>query len=331
MPAAPAHIYFLHGEDEFGIALFLLDQAVEVTGLPRSGLNISRLDGRTTSFDRLRRELGSMPMFSARNMVVIEHVGSMASNPSARETLITILDRAPETTLIYLVEEHIVKNDHWLIVWANRESGKVLIRTFPLKKGDAMERWIAEQAQKQGGKFGQGSAATLASLVGSDARLANQEIGKLITYCGPQRVVLPEDVLNLCGYMGQANIFALVDALGGQDGKRAQDQLHKLLREDDPRRIFGMVVRQFRLLLLAKEIINSGGRVEEVAKDLGLAGFVAEKLVGQARKYSMSQLEFVYHRLLEWDEAIKSGLYEDEIMLETIAVEFTSHWGKSSH
>jgi len=330
MPAAPAHIYLLHGEDEFGIAQFLLDQATEVAGLPTPGLNVSRLDGRITSADRLRRELGSMPMFSARNMIVVEHVGSMAPNPSAKETLIALLDRVPETTLIYLVEDHMLKSDHWLIGWANRISGRVVIRTFPLKKGLAMERWIAEQVQKQGGRFGHGSAETLAGLVGSDARLANQEIQKLMTYCGTQRAVQPEDVLDLCGYMGQSNIFALVDALGQQDGKRAQDQLHKLIKEDDPRRIFGMVVRQFRLILLTKEIVESGGRSEDVVKELSLAGFVAEKLVGQARKYSMSQLEVVYHRLLEWDEAIKSGLYEDEIMLETIAIEFTSHLGKAS-
>ena len=330
MPTAPAHIYLLHGEDEFGIAQFLLEQATEVAGSPTPGLNVSHLDGRIISMDRLRRVLGSLPMFAARNVVVVEHVASLAPSPAARETLIALLGRAPESTLIYLVEDHRLKSDHWLIGWANRESGKVVVRPFPLMKAPAMERWIAGQVQKQGGKFGQGSADTLASLVGSDARLAYQEIQKLITYCGTQRAVLPEDVLNLCGYMGQSSIFALVDALGGQDGKRAQDQLHKLLKEDDPRRIFGMVVRQFRLLLLTKEIIESGGRLEDVVKELGLVGFVAEKLVGQARRYSMSHLEAVYHRLLEWDETIKSGLYEDEIMLETIAVEFTSQKGKLS-
>ena len=316
MPTAPAHIYLLHGEDEFGIAQFLLEQATEVAGSPTPGLNVSHLDGRIISMDRLRRVLGSLPMFAARNVVVVEHVASLAPSPAARETLIALLGRAPESTLIYLVEDHRLKSDHWLIGWANRESGKVVVRPFPLMKAPAMERWIAGQVQKQGGKFGQGSADMLAGLVGSDARLAYQEIQKLITYCGTQRAVLPEDVLNLCGYMGQSSIFALVDALGGQDGKRAQDQLHKL--------------RQFRLLLVTKEIIESGGRLEDVVKELGLAGFVAQKLVGQARIYSMSYLEAVYHRLLEWDETIKSGLYKDEIMLETIAVEFTSQKGKLS-
>jgi len=88
-----------------------------------------------------------------------------------------------------------------------------------------------------------------------------------------------------------------------------------------------MIVRQFRMLLLAREILDAGGRMEDVIKELGLSGFVGEKIVAQARRYSISQLERVYHRLVEWDEAIKSGLYEDEVMLASIAVEFTTRQG----
>ena len=331
MPGTIPQIYLLHGEDEFGIAQFISDQVVEMGGTSVSDLNVSRLDGRYVNQEGLRRVLGTLPMFSARKLVVVEYVSSMASTPASKEALISQLDRVPDTTLLILVEYHPLKSDHWLVTWASRAAEKAIVRPFPLKKGPVMEKWIAGQVKKEAGKFSPGSVETLASLVGSDSRLAYQEIQKLITYVGRDRAVMPEDVLQLCGYLGQANIFALVDALGAQDGKRAQNQLHKLLKDDDPRRIFGMIVRQFRLLLLTKELLDSGSRLEDVVKELGLSGFVAEKIVAQARRYSLSRLELIYHRLLEWDEAIKSGLFEDEIMLDSIAIEFTTQWGKSSH
>ena len=330
MPGETPHIYLLHGEDEFAIAQFISDQGMALGGTPLPELNVSRLDGRNISQEGLSRALGTLPMFAKRKLVVLEHVGGMAPSPASKESLIAQLDRVPETTLLILVEYHLLKADHWLATWASKAEDKAVVRPFPLKKGAMMEKWIAEQVKKEGGKFSAGSVETLASLVGSDTRLAYQEIQKLITYAGKDRAVMPEDVLNLCGYMGQASIFALVDALGVQDGRRAQNQLHKLLKEDDPRRIFGMIVRQFRLLLLAREILDAGGRIEDIARALGLAGFVAEKIVSQARRTSLSQLEKVYHRLLEWDETIKNGLYEDEIMLDTMAVEFTIQQGRSS-
>jgi DNA polymerase-3 subunit delta len=324
MPGVAPNIYLLHGEDEFSIAQFLADQAIALGGASMQDLNVSRLDGRSLTLDGLRRAVGALPMFSARKIVVVEHVGKMASSPASIEALLALLDRVPGTTQLMLVEYHPLKPGHWLVGWANKVMDRVVARPFPKKNMDMMVRWIEEQVKKGGGKFAPGSAEALFSLVGSDTRLAYQEIQKLITYAGLDRAVMPDDVLNLCGYLGQANIFALVDALGAQDGKRAQYQLHKLLKEDDPRRIFGMIVRQFRLLLLAREILDTGGRLEEVLKELSLVRFVGEKIVTQARRYSLSQLEIVYHRLLEWDEAIKSGLYEDEIMLESITVEFTS-------
>jgi len=50
-----------------------------------------------------------------------------------------------------------------------------------------------------------------------------------------------------------------------------QHLLHRLLENDDAFSFWGMVIRQFRLLLLAREVLDSHGGKEEVARDIRAA------------------------------------------------------------
>jgi DNA polymerase-3 subunit delta len=68
-----------------------------------------------------------------------------------------------------------------------------------------------------------------------------------------------------------------------------------------------MIVRQFRLLLLAREVLDGGGGEPEAMKAMGVPLFVARKALGQARRFPMPRLEAIYHKLLDVDEAAKTG------------------------
>ena len=101
------------------------------------------------------------------------------------------------------------------------------------------------------------------------------------------------------------------------------NMLHRLLEQQDPIPIFGMVVRQFRLLLLTREILDSGGNRGEVARRLRVPPFVADKLVIQSRRFTIPVLEEIYHRLLDVDEAIKTGKVPGDLALDTLVAALT--------
>jgi DNA polymerase-3 subunit delta len=86
---------------------------------------------------------------------------------------------------------------------------------------------------------------------------------------------------------------------------------------------WGMIIRQFRLLLLAREVLDSGGGESEAAQALASPPFVARKALGQARAFSMARLEQIYHRLLEIDEGAKTGRMPLELALDLLVVELT--------
>ncbi len=54
-------------------------------------------------------------------------------------------------------------------------------------------------------------------------------------------------------------------------------------------------------------MIDQGGRQKDIARRTGQHPFVAGKIEAQARRFSMQELEDIYHRLLEIDYASKSS------------------------
>ncbi len=139
----------------------------------------------------------------------------------------------------------------------------------------------------------------------------------MLAYVNYRRPVEVDDVLLLTADTAEKNIFDLVDAIGMRNGQQAINLLQKLLEQEDAQRIFSMVVRQFRLLLQAREVLDSGASDADVARLVGIHPFVAGKISQQARQITLPALEDIYHRLLEMDLALKSSQMSDELALQT--------------
>ena len=82
-----------------------------------------------------------------------------------------------------------------------------------------------------------------------------------------------------------------------------------------------MVVRQFRFLLQAREILDEGGGVQKIRKELRVADFVAKKLNYQAIRFTIEELEDIYRRLQKMDEMLKTGKIETELALDLLIAE----------
>jgi DNA polymerase-3 subunit delta len=325
-------IYLLHGEDEYAIAQFVSETEDRLGDAALAAMNVSRLDGRSFRMDDLLSMAGAMPFLAKRRIVVLANPIVQVNTPTARQKFLAQLEKIPSTTALLLVEPRSLTDEkdrkkgklHWLERWAADHTDLVFMKNFPLPKGERLVSWIQERARAAGGQFTVQAAAALANLVGDDPRLADQEIGKLLAYANYSRSVEEDDVELLTADYGQGDIFTMVDALGNRDGRKAMGMLQRLLEHGDPFSIFGMVVRQFRLLLLAREVLDGGGGQADVAKALKIHPFVAEKVSAQARHFSLPVLESVYHRLLDMDEAIKTSQIEGDLALDTLVAALTN-------
>jgi DNA polymerase-3 subunit delta len=324
-------VYLLHGEDEFAIAQCVSELEAKLGDASLVALNTTRLDGRTANLDELPSVTSAMPFLAKRRLVILANPTARLSGLPAQQKFVAFLEKVPASTALVLVEYHLLTEErerkrgkiHWLEQWADQAGDLVLKRAFPLPKGERLVRLIQDQAKAAGGQINSQAAALLANLVGDDPRLADQEVRKLLAYVNYSRAVAPDDVEALTADVWQGDIFKLVDALGNQDGRKAQGMLHRLLETQDAPSIFGMVIRQFRLLLLAREILDNGKRADDVMRELKLAPFVAEKITAQARHFTLPELEAVYHRLLEMDAAIKTSQVQGDLALDALVADLT--------
>jgi len=325
--SAPTMV-LLNGDDEFAIAQYLTKTQAGLGDASLVEMNLAKFDGRTYNLDDLLSVAGAMPFLARRRLVILEHPTARISSKEEQERFIAQLNKIPESTLLVLVEYKILtdrkareKNKlHWLEEWAFSLGERVWIKRFELPKGGAMPGWIQAKAKDYGGQFTRGAASELAGLVGDEPRLADQEIQKLLTYVNYRRPVELEDVHHLTADMREGDIFTLVDAIGNRNVKAAMAMLERLLEEDEPIAIFAMIVRQFRLLLQGRDILDRGGSAAELAGAIHLHPYVAGKISEQAHRFSLPVLEQIYHRLLDIDEAMKTSQVPGNLALETLVV-----------
>ncbi len=325
-------IYILHGDDEYAIAQFISNMEAKLGDPATAGLNITYFEKGSLPLDEIATVVQSMPFLAERRLVVLHDPLTGMQSSKVRDQFKELLTNVPSTTaLVIAINRPLIPHrdrrkgkQHWLQKWAQEHEGRVYEKELFLARGPELVRWIQKQAKDEGGEISSEGAAILANLVDEDPRIAAQEIKKLLAYVNYGRPVEPDDVEHLVANVGGGDVFAMVDALGEQNGQKALRMLHQLLADDDPLRLFGMIVRQFRLLLLTREMLNDGYRENDIARELKTFPFVVRKLIPQTRNFSMEILEDIYRRLLDIDEAIKTGKIDGDVALDTLVTALTT-------
>jgi DNA polymerase-3 subunit delta len=160
----------------------------------------------------------------------------------------------------------------------------------------------------------------MATLVGNDLRLLDQEIDKLLLYADGKQVT-ETDVRALVSRAREASVFDLVDHVGRREADKALRLLHRLLDEGEPPlRLMAMLARQVRILIQVSELQASRMTQEQIAKRLKLHPYVVKKGLAQERNFSMGQLEKAHALLLETDWMIKTGEMEGVLALDMLVV-----------
>jgi len=324
-------VYILFGEDEYEIDTIIRSLQEKMGDASMATMNTSRIDGRRPFWDELRNNAFAAPFLVERRLVIIENPLTQLKTKENQAKFKELLEKTPETTALVIVEQQDLnptkrsEKPNWLFRWAQSAGDRTFVKRCDIPRGAQMGNWIRQQAKKRGGEMTPEAAGLLASLVVDEPRMVVQEIDKLLAYVNYKRPVEPDDVEYLTVPIQQPNIFYLVDAMGSRKGKTALDLLHQNLEDRHPLEIFSMIVRQFRLLLLTRELVEQGALDFQVSKTIGIHPYVAKKLVQQAQNFDLPLLESVYRSLLDIDEQIKTGRTEPTIAMDTLIAQLTGN------
>ena len=298
--------YIFHGQDTHSQKETLAKLTAKLGDPAMLDLNTTRLEGAVT-MTHLQQACNAMPFLAKVRLVLVTNLLSSKPDKSLVKELAKFLPQLPKTTRLVFMESSALPSNHRLVKLAD-ELKTGYVKRFDLPEGGALDRWVKEQVEERNGRISPHAAHVLASNVGSDLGILENEIEKLVLYKGTEETIELPDVGLLSPYAAEASIFDLVDALGNRNGKRAAILLQQKMQEGtDPFYLFAMIVRQVRLLIQVKEQADEGHRPPAISKNLKMHSFVAGKLYQQAQQFSLPQLEKIYLHLLEVDVGVKTG------------------------
>lgn len=311
--------YVLHGTDEYSRKAQI--HALQGSMNDPSQLNTSIIQGSETSAQAVLNAVSAIPFLGDKRLVIVEDLLTQLSrtgkaNQAELEILVDGLPKLPDFARLVFHESKDVSDKNPVLKLArNHERG--FEKNFGVPQN--LNKWIVSHAQKEYGITIQArAAAALESVIHQDLRIADGELAKLAAFVGYEREITEDDVAAMTAYVAEANIFEMVDAIGQGNGKQAIQLTQRLLEEgNDPLSLFGMIIRQFRLLLLTREYIMETGSTHGLDKAIGVARFIADKkLPAQVRHFDMEHLEAIYHKLADLDYEIKTGKIEAELALQ---------------
>ncbi|MDE3090813.1 MAG: DNA polymerase III subunit delta [Chloroflexota bacterium] len=334
--------YIFHGEDEFSRTEQVNKFRAQMGDPQFADLNTAWFDGRKVSLGELQHACDAVPFLADKRLVIVE--GMLArfeprrtkggaddagaeteeeANPVLAKDLKEYLTRLPEMTRLVFVETKSLAKNNPILKHAEGEKGKAVVKEFAEPNARALPKWIQDRAKAKGGTIDAAAVAELAAHVGADLRLLDTEIDKLMTYRRGQ-TIRPEDVRALVASVQEADVFALVDALGHRETGAALQLLHAQLDHNAaPMYLMSMIVRQFRMLLQMKDLAARGLTLTAAREQLKLHPFVAEKTWNQALNFTLPQLDTTYQKLLDTDIAIKTGRSEPVVALDVLIMELT--------
>ena len=335
--------YIFHGEEEFA-------RSKELDGLrsrlaegdpAMAQLNTTILDGKHLSMGELRHACDTIPFMHDRRLVIVHGLlgwlvqtrqgkgAQEGQQPALRRTFLkelhAYLPAIPETTRLVFMEEQALKPSHPILKLAREADMKerAHIKEFKQPKEWEVPNWIQQRARDEGGEIGWDAARELAGLAGTDLRLLDQEIEKLLLYADGQSVT-EKDVRTLVSRAREASVFDLVDYVGKREADKALRLLHHLLDEEQhPLSLLAMLTRQVRILIQVSELQAGRMTPDQISKRLKLHPFVVKKALAQAPNFTIRQLEEAYALLVDTDWTIKTGGMEGELALDLLIVSLT--------
>lgn len=325
-----APVYLFTGEEILLRERLLKKFKEKLLPIEMADFNLDIVDGKETSGDSIANSASTLPFMSDKRLVIVNNAEMFRTKKKAGkekddtdsngdEELLSYLENpSTSTCLVFVCPEGVDKRKK--LYKSVEKTGQVVNLDPP--KGSELLSWIESQVSSQGKQIDPGAIEFLASAVGGNLAQLEQEVAKLVTYIGDKTKIELEDAQVLVAKSAESTIFQLVDAVGEKKYANALAVLKEMIfLGEPPVRIVIMIARQFRLILQAKVLQKKGCNAREIAGQLQVAPFVAQKCLGQGRNFSEEELKQALGHLLQLDLNIKTGQIEPVLGLEMALVQ----------
>jgi DNA polymerase-3 subunit delta len=275
--------------------------------------NYDLLSGKEIEGRELLNKLLTQPAGGGKRLVVIRDVQKLSS--SVREKIIEYLKSPSQDACLILWTLKVdLRKKFYITIEKQGES----VTFYPLRDRE-LSLWIRDHLSQRKKKISADALGLLIDRVGNNLGEIAGELEKLLIRVGKRNEINLEDVENLVGAIKSHTIFELTDAIGKKREKEALNILSQMMDGGtSATEILYMVVRQFRLLLRTKNLLEKKFPEGKIIQTLALKPFVVKNLVKQVKNFSLKKLIESFDNLLQAEVEIKSSIKTPRMVLELL-------------
>ena len=276
-------------------------------------LNFIKIDGLTSTFDEIENACETLPFFGDKKVVLVYRANFLKDKPDKEgaktytEILKYIKDLPQHTILIM----YYLFNDKRDTPKKNKKLSTLdkyvkVVHCDKLKK-DKYYKKIEDIFKENGRTIGKVQLKYFADKVQNNFDIIKREIDKLDCYA-LGRELTKEDIDKLIPNKSEDDIFDLVEYISLRKVEKAIDLLDELLfKADQHMLIISSIGNHFKRLYEIKTYLLIGKKLEFFISKYRLPQFVCEKLMNQASKFSLKQLNQLIKVCINTEIKLKSS------------------------
>ena len=306
-------VYLLCGDEAY-LKIQYKDKLIKALNPDDDTMNFSKYEGKGIEVREMIDLCETMPFFADYRVILVENSGFFKNKC---DELADYIKTLPDYVRMVFVEEEVDKRGK--MYKQAKKFGSVV--EFKRQTDAVLMQWILGKLKKENKRITRPVMELFLDKTGTDMELITQELEKLLCYTMEKDVIEATDVEAICANQINGKIFDMVDAIGRKEQKKALDLYYDLLMLKEPAmRILYLVTRHFQILMQLRDMTGKGFDNKQMAAKAGVPEFTVRKYLGQAKSFSLTQLEEIVRASVQTDENIKTGQMADQLAVELLII-----------
>lgn len=318
-------IYFLCGEDFFGIESALLEIKKVVEPLIATDFDKETFfaSDKELNLSNIISAAKTFPFGDGKKLIIVKNAEEIKSFLKDQSFVDYISNPAEFTVLVFLYEGKISS--------ISSEPFKSLLRNQFLYesselRSDMLLKWLIQFVEEKNKKISKENASLLIDIVGENRNLLENQLEKIIEFLDEEKEISLNAIHDLATKLKTHTIFDLYNALDKKDKGMSLKIAYNLLDNSDLGiiGIIAMLNKHFTALLRIDELEKTQMTKEQKARILGTHQFYYNNYVSAARQFGFSGISKALESILTADVHVKSTSLDDKTILTILIAEILS-------
>ncbi|MCL2666028.1 MAG: DNA polymerase III subunit delta [Defluviitaleaceae bacterium] len=313
-------VYLLYGDERYLLNYYSNEFTKKLLPDGAALMNRDSFDGKDVSADEIITAAQTSPFLSAYRLIYVRDSQLFASGrKDDSEKMAEFLPRISEGAIIIFIEEDVEKRGR--LYKKTVETGRVVF--FETPGENELISWIGNVFKKKNKFINAQNASKFIRLVSGNMNNLYSEADKLAAFVSNRNEITAEDINAVCSVALEIKIFDLVAAVGGGNAEASVLMYRNMLNSHEkPMMIFAMIIRQFRMILQCKAMVEKKYPAYKIAEELNLRGFMVDEYIRQGKNFTAERLISALSDCERTDADIKSGKISDVAGVETLIIRY---------